>query len=105
MPRDPPGPRVGHRGSETPPAMSLLSKSLMVIGSTVAVASAFLLTIVFLAIGLAVALIGGGYLWWKTRDLRKQLRARMDEQAPAQPKAGRGRIIEGEAVPIERTGR
>ncbi len=103
MPLDPPGPRLGHRGAQTSPAKSLLSKVLMVIGGTVALASAFLLSIAFLAIGLAIVLIGGGYLWWKTRDLRRQLRARMNEQVPEQRKSGR--IIEGEAVSIERTRR
>ncbi len=105
MPLDPSGPRLGHRGSETSPAKSLLSKALMVIGGTVALASAFLLSIAFLAIGLAIVLIGGGYLWWKTRDLRKQLRAGMQQQAPAPAQSKSGRIIEGEAVSIERTRR
>jgi hypothetical protein len=58
-------------------------------------ASGFVLSLTFLAIMLvvvlAVVLTFGGYLWWKTRDLRKEIRARMQPQ-PA------GDIIEGEVI-------
>ena len=63
-------------------------------------AGAFVISFVFLAIGLAVVLIFGGYLWWKTRALRGQLRARM--QAHSQPG---GQVIEGEVIPDDRTRR
>jgi uncharacterized protein HemX len=43
-------------------------------------------SLVFLAILVAVAIVVGGYLWWKTRELRKQLKAQM-AQAEAQMRA------------------
>lgn len=68
--------------------LGLLSKLL-----TAAVGAATLVAVLvfsFLAF-IAVAVIGlmvGAYLWWKTRELRRQMRER--------PQAGR--IIEGEAT-------
>jgi hypothetical protein len=44
----------------------------------------------------------GGYLWWQTRELRRQMRARMQEQSHPRPS---GRIIEGEVLSQERTRR
>jgi hypothetical protein len=41
-----------------------------------------------LAVLVAVGLLGVGYLWWKTRDLRRQMR----ERPPG------GRVIEGEVI-------
>lgn len=64
------------------------------------VASAFVLSLVFLAIGFVIVLIGGGYLWWKTRELRKQMRERMQNvrmQEQFRPKPG-SNVIEGEVV-------
>jgi hypothetical protein len=57
--------------------------------AVVAIAGTIALSIfVFLAVAVAAMLVGG-YLWWKTRPLRRQLRER-------QPLGGR--IIEGEAI-------
>jgi hypothetical protein len=44
----------------------------------------------------------GGYLWWQTRDLRRQMRARMQEQSHAR---SRGVVIEGEVISRDRTRR
>jgi hypothetical protein len=63
---------------------------MAVVGAIVLV-SAFVLSLAVLAVGLAVTLTVGGYLWWKTRELRKQIRTRM------QPQSG-GVIIEGEVI-------
>ena len=51
---------------------------------------------------MAVVLTFGGYLWWKTRELRRQMRARMQEQS--QPWSG-GDYIEGEVITREQTRR
>ena len=99
MPPDQPGARLGYRGSAMSRARQIAVKSLLIIGGALMLASAFVLSLVFLAIGLVVVLIGGGYLWWQTRELRKQLRARME--ANSQPRPG-GRIIDGEVVSGDR---
>lgn len=61
-------------------------------------------SVMFFAVVAAIALVGGIYFWWKTRDLRKVMR---EAQAQAQAQAGdpsarrgdvRGMIIEGEVV-------
>jgi O-antigen/teichoic acid export membrane protein len=98
---DEPRARIAYRGSAISRAKQLALKTLVVLGGTVMLVSAFVFSLVFVAIGLAVVLIFGGYLWWKTRELRRQLRARMEEQQRQQQPAGR--VIEGEVIPLERT--
>ena len=49
---------------------------------------AFMFSLLVFAILAAVAVLVWGYLWWKTRELRKQMR----EHPPG------GRVIEGEAI-------
>jgi hypothetical protein len=94
--------RIGYRGGAISRAKQFALKGLVVLGGALALAGAFLLSLVFLAIGLAVVLVGGGYLWWKTRELRRQMRARMQEQS--QPWST-GDFIEGEVIARERTRR
>ena len=93
-------PRLGHRGSVSSRAKDVLVKTVAVIGGGIALAGAFVLSLAFFAVAFAAILIVGGYLWWKTRELRKQVRermqnARMQEQFP--PKPG-SQVIEGEVV-------
>ena len=90
--------RIGYQGTAISRAKGLALKALVVTGGALMLASAFVLSLVFLAVGLAVVLTVGGYLWWKTRELRKQIRARMQEQAMSA-----GEVIEGEVIPLERT--
>jgi hypothetical protein len=93
---DEPRPQIGYRGSAISRAKEVTLKVAVVVGGALMLASAFVVSLVFLAIGLGVVLIGGGYLWWKTRELRRQLRARMHRQ----PRPG-GEIIEGEVVEVK----
>lgn len=97
---DEPRPQIGYRSSAISRAKDVALKVAIVVGGALMLASAFVLSLVFLAIGLGVVLIGGGYLWWKTRELRRQLRARMHSQ----PQPG-GEIIEGEVIEVEASSR
>lgn len=99
---DEPRARIGYQGSTVSRAKTLASKALVVLGGALALAGAFVLSVVFLAIGLAVMLGVGGYLWWKTRELRRQIRAQMQEQS--HPWSD-GDVIEGEVITPERTQR
>jgi hypothetical protein len=99
---DEPRARVGYQGGAMSRAKQIALKSLLVLGGAVMLASAFVLSVVFLAIGVAVVVIVGGYLWWQTREVRKQLRDRMKTHAQSQPT---GRVIEGEVISPERTRR
>jgi Flp pilus assembly protein TadB len=98
---DEPRARVGYQGSAISRAKQLALKGLLVVAGAVTLVSAFVVSLVFVAIGMAVVLTVGGYLWWQTRGLRRQMRERMQEQS--YPRSG-GRVIEGEVVP-ERTRR
>jgi O-antigen/teichoic acid export membrane protein len=99
---DEPRARIGYRGSAISQAKQFALKGLVVLGGTLALAGAFVVSLVFLAIGLTVVLTAGGYIWWKTRELRRQMRARMQEQS--QPWSARD-VIEGEVITHERTRR
>ena len=96
---DEPDARIGYRGSAISRAKDLALKALVVLGGAVTLVSAFAVSLIFLAIGLVVVLTAGGYLWWKTRDLRRQLRAHMQTGSPQST----GEVIEGEVISHERT--
>jgi uncharacterized membrane protein len=54
-------------------------------------------SVVLFAAFLAFGVIAGGYIWWKTRALRKHVRAQfeaMQARSPVRPEAGE--VIEGE---------
>ena len=89
--------RLGNRGRR--PGPGLLTRIVAVIGGALVLIGAIAISIVVFAVVAALILVGGLYLWWKTRDLRKQMRARMEEQLNTQaPPRGqpRGDVIEGE---------
>ena len=100
MNHDDPRARIGYRGSAVSRAKDLASKALIVIGGGLILGSAFAISLVVLAIALVVVLTFGGYLWWKTRELRRQMRERM--QAQSEPA---GEVIEGEVISQESTRR
>lgn len=102
MQLDEPRARIGHHGSAISRAKSLALKALVFAGGVVMLASAFVVSLALLAIGLAVVLVVGGYLWWQTRGLRSQIRARMQEHSQMRPT---GQVIEGEVISRERTRR
>jgi Flp pilus assembly protein TadB len=88
--------RLGHRGRRAP---GLLTRIVAVISGALVLVGAIAISIVVFAIVAAVIVLGGLYLWWKTRDLRKQMKARMEEpldtRAPPRERS-RGEVIEGE---------
>ena len=97
---DEPRARIDYRGSPVSRAKQLALKAVVVLGGVVVLASAFVLSLVVVAIGLAVVLTVGGYLWWQTRELRGQMRARMQGQAQSA-----GNVIEGEVISPDRSPR
>ncbi len=96
--------RIGHRGNAISRAKHLALKVLIVLCGAVVLASAFVLSVVFVAIALAAFVVVGGYLWWQTRELRRQIRARMQER-PLDGEVIEGEVIEGEVISRERTPR
>lgn len=69
-------------------ALALLGKALAFAAGAVLLVVVFMFSLVLFAVVIVGALVLLAYLWWKTRDLRKQLR----ERPPG------GHVIEGEVV-------
>jgi len=69
-------------------APGLPVKVLTFVSAAVLLVVAFMFSLVVFAILMTVGLLSWGYLWWKTRELRRQ----MYEQPPG------GRVIEGEVI-------
>ena len=69
--------KLGYGGNVTSRPKGLLAKTLSVVLGGVVLVGAFVVSIAFFAIALAFLLAFGGYLWWKTRDLRRQMREQM----------------------------
>jgi hypothetical protein len=75
-------------------APGLLGRLIAFAVGAVLLIAAFMVSVVVFAIALAGALAIGGYLWWKTRALRRRMR----ERPPG------GRVIEGEVISDEGPG-
>lgn len=66
----------------------LFGKIAAAVVGAIALVLAFMFSVVALAVVSVVVLIVIGYLWWKTRDLRRRMR----ERPPG------GRVIDGDAI-------
>ena len=82
--------RVVINNSQGEPAQppGLLGKVAGVIVGAIVLVIAFMFSVVALAVVSVIVLIIIGYLWWKTRDLRRQMR----EHPPG------GRVIDGDTI-------
>lgn len=86
---------------------SLLARVLAVVVGLLALAAAFMFSIVIFAVVAIVGLVVWLYFLWKTRALHQQIREHMREQMHAQVAAPRaaepdpsGKVIEGESVRV-----
>ena len=65
----------------------------------------FALVLMFSVLLFAVLLIAGaiamGYLWWRTRDLRKQMRKHPPGGVIIEGEVIEGELIEGEVIEVE----
>lgn len=75
-----------------------LRKIVAFIMTLVLAGMALMFSAVLLVFVLCVVVIGGVFLWWKTRELRKQLRAQMQNFPPPGGAATQGDIFAGEAL-------
>jgi hypothetical protein len=66
--------KLGYRGGVASRTKALVARTLSIVLGGVVLVSAFVFSIVLFAIALTVVLAVGGYVWWKTRDLRRQMR-------------------------------
>jgi len=77
--------RLGYSGGVSHRAKSFMAKTAAVVMGGVMLASAFVISLAFFVVALAVVLVFGGYLWWKTRGLRRQIREQVRGENLAQP--------------------
>lgn len=89
-----PSAKLDHRSRPTSRAADIAMKTIAALVGTVALAGAFVLSVAFFAIALVAVLLLGVYLWWKTRGLRRQLRA-SDPSAATQSSPD---VIEGVVI-------
>jgi hypothetical protein len=75
-------------GASRSRASSIVLKLLAVAASAVMLVSAIVVSLVLFAGLLVVVLVVGGYLWWKTRHVRAEIRAAQQNSS----------IIEGEVI-------
>jgi hypothetical protein len=105
-------PRLGPgRRSRSPGAPGLLSRIAGIALGTVVLAASLLVSAIVFAVLLVVAVVAGGYLWWRTRDLRRQVREQRAAAAegrsppgpsrpgrPGAPDTGDGPVIDGDYI-------
>jgi hypothetical protein len=89
--------RESHAGAPSR-AMNVIAKVVAVLGGAVLAVSALALSLVFFAVVLMIGVLVGGYLWWKTRELRKQIRTQLSSGETLQGEIIEGEIIEGEII-------
>lgn len=91
---------------------NLLQKSFAIVGAVVLAGLALMFSAVLLVFLVIAGALAAALLWWKTRELRKQMQqakgfpppgAAMEDDLFRGEMAG-GRVIEGEAVRVEDTG-
>lgn len=75
------------------PASGLLGKVLTFAAGAAMLVLAFTFSLLVLSIVVTGGLLVWGYLWWTTRELRKQMR-----QMGMRERPGEGRVFEGEAI-------
>ena len=75
---------------------SLAGRLLGFVGAIIVAILAFMFSLAALAVVAVGGALLGGWLWWKTRAVRKQVREQMARQADLRP--GGGYIIEGEVI-------
>jgi Flp pilus assembly protein TadB len=92
-PQLPPPRQSGRRRGSAP---GLLTRILAVAAGTLVLIGAVAISFVVFVIALAVLIVVGGYVWWKTRHLRRQLREQLNAQRSS---AHRGGVtLEGEVI-------
>jgi len=76
-----------------------LAKVAAFVLSAVFLVLAFMFSLVALAVVAVVGVLLGGWLWWKTRALRKQMKEMREAQQMAQDRPIRSdQVIEGEFI-------
>lgn len=87
-----------------PPANppSLLRKIVGVIVTVAVAIVALMFSVVFFAVIAVIGVIAGTYLWWKTREVRKQMRAfaEQNQSVTRAQSASNDAVFEGEVIRV-----
>lgn|GEM_PF-1061266 len=75
---------------------NLLNKVAKIVVTMVLIGLALMFSALLFVVILTVGAIAWGYLWWRTRDLRRQMRA-----YPSDDVVMEGEVIEGEVIRSE----
>lgn len=95
--------------SSTSSRPGLLRKAVAIVWTVALIGLALMFSAVLLTAILIVAVIGGAYLWWKTREIRRLMREQRQNFPPRSAQAESdvfrgevysGEVIEGEAVRV-----
>ena len=79
----------------------LLRKAVALVATVTVFGLALMFSVMLFAVVLSAGAVAFAYLWWKTRDLRKQMRMHPPGGAAMEEETIEGEVIEGEV--IERT--
>ncbi len=82
----------------TPKPPGLLRKIAVIIAAVVVTGLVLMFSAVLLAIVLVVGAGAWAYLWWKTRELRKQMQNFPPGSMTMEREAYEGQVIEGEVI-------
>jgi hypothetical protein len=88
--------RLGHDIPVRRRGSNWLRQGITALGGLVVLSLMFMFSLVVFALLLGFALVFGGYAWWRTRELRRQLKAH-HAQWPARG-SGSIRVVEGEVI-------
>lgn len=85
---------------------SLLAKVLAVVIGAALLVVGLAVSLVMLAVVLGAGIVIGGFVWWKTRDLRRQLReeairAQQTHEQQVHERAGQRMVIDGVIEDVE----
>lgn len=88
----------------TPKPPSLLRKTAVIIASAVVTGLVLMFSAVLFAVVLVVGAIAWAYLWWKSRELRKQMQNFPPSSMTMEREVFEGEVIEGEVIRVDEPG-
>jgi len=80
------------------PPQTVLGKLLTFTAGAALLVLALMFSLVAFSVIAVGGAIAGTWLWWKTRDVRKQMQEQMQMQQQANQRPATGYIIEGEVI-------
>ena len=87
----------------SPGSSGPMRKVLALIATTALVGLVLMFSAVLLAILVLVGAVAWAYLWWKTREMRKQMREFRPRETGPDIKANDGVVFEGQVIKVVET--